>query len=66
MADRDNGYSDAMFQINDGKNEVGNGYMGALNDVGVCVFAGAFMPNATCTVVDDKGLVYGPHGGVVC
>lgn len=66
MADRDNGYSDATFQINDGKNEVGNGYMGALNEVGICVFAGAFVPNTTCTAVDAKGLVYGPNGDVVC
>ena len=63
MADPDNGYSDATFQINDGKNEVGNGYIGALNELGICVFAGAFVPNTTCMAVDEKGLVYGHHGG---
>ena len=66
MADPNNGYSDATFQITDGKNEVGNGYMGALNDVGICVFAGAFVPNTTCTAVDDMAMVYGPDGGTVC
>lgn len=66
MADTDNGYSDATFQINDGKNEVGNGYIGAVDVAGVCVFANAFVPNTTCVPVDSNGDVYGSHGGVVC
>ncbi|KAF6226730.1 hypothetical protein HO173_012333 [Letharia columbiana] len=66
MADTENGYSDAMFQINDGKNEVGNGYVGAVDQDGVCVFANAFTPDTPCVAVDSKGLVYGNHGGVVC
>lgn len=66
MADPDNGYSDATFQIADGKNEVGDGYLGALNEVGVCVFANAFVKNTPCTAVDEQGFVYGPHGGTVC
>lgn len=61
-----NGYSDATFQITDGRNEVGNGYIGAFNFGGVCVFANAFVPNTTCVPVDEQGLVYGSHGGVLC
>ena len=66
MAYMGNGYSDTMFQIHDGKNEVGNGYIGALDRDGVCVFTNAFIPNTTCVAVDSKGLVYGNHGDVVC
>lgn len=66
MADDENGYSDATFQINDGKNEVGNGYIGAVDVSGVCVFANALVPNSTCVPLDSNGDVYGKDGGVVC
>ncbi|CAD6594449.1 MAG: hypothetical protein ASARMPRED_000211 [Alectoria sarmentosa] len=66
MAGEENGYGDATFQINDGKNEVGDGYIGAVDLEGVCVFANAYVPNTPCVPVDSKGLVYGSHGGVVC
>lgn len=66
MADGNNGYSDTTFQINDGKNEVGNGYIGAVNSQGACVFANAFVPDTTCVAVDRKGYVYGYNGGLVC
>lgn len=66
MANPDNGYSDATFQINDGKNEVGNGYIGAENAQGACVFANAFVPNTPCVAVDREGLVFGYNGGTEC
>lgn len=66
MAGEGNGYADATFQINDGKNEVGDGYIGAVDLEGVCVFANAHVPNTPCVPVDSKGLVYGSHGGAVC
>ena len=62
MADPDNGYSDATFQINDGRNEVGNGFIGAVTATGACVFANAAVPNTTCTPLDSNGDVYGSHG----
>ena len=66
MADENNGYSDTTFQINDGKNEVGNGYMGAVDQDGVCVFGNAFVQDTPCVTVDSKRLVYGRNGGMVC
>ena len=66
MAAMGNGYSDATFQINDGKNWVGNGYMGAMNEAGICVFADARVPNTTCSATDPLGSVYGPTGGLLC
>ena len=66
MADKDNGYSDATFQIGDGSNWVGNGYVGAVNDRNQCVFANAFLPNTLCTATDPRGLVYGYKGGKLC
>lgn len=66
MAATGNGYSDATFQINDGKNQVGDGYIGALNSQGTCVFENALVPNTTCVAVDAKGSVYGYNGGKLC
>lgn len=67
MAVEDNGYSDATFQINDGRNWVGNGYIGALNLLGICVFANAYVPNTTCSATDANGFVYGSvYGGKLC
>lgn len=66
MAGKGNGYSDATFQINDGRNEVGVGYVGAVDGDGVCVFAGAAVPDTACVAVDEKGEVYGSHEGVIC
>ncbi len=66
MQGEGNGFGDATFQINDGKNEVGNGYVGAVDGDGVCVFAKAFVPDTPCVAVDRKGLVYGADGGAVC
>lgn len=61
MADAENGYSDATFQINDGKNEVGNGFIGGDNVGGNCVFASAYIKDTPCVPVDTVGSVYG-HG----
>ena len=61
-----NGYSDATFQINDGKNWVGNGYMGAVNEQNVCVFENAAVQNTTCSATDPNGYVYGTKGGLLC
>ena len=66
MGDQIDGYTDATFQINDGKNEVGNGYIGALNQEQRCVFANAFQPNTTCAAVDSAGLVYGDPDAKAC
>ena len=66
MAGRNNGYSDATFQINDGRNWVGSGFVGAFNAEGQCVFANAFVPNTTCTATDTSGYVYGYNGGRLC
>ena len=66
MAGTENGYSDATFQINDGKNWVGNGYIGALNEEKKCVFENAFVPNTTCTATNEQGSVYGYNGGKIC
>ena len=62
-----NGYSDATFQINDGPNWVGNGYIGALTaDGSECVFESAFIPNTPCIAGDPKGDVWGYDGGKLC
>ena len=61
MAAEGNEYSDATFQINDGPNWVGSGYMGAVNDT-ICRFANAAVPNTLCSATDPEGSVYGPAG----
>ena len=61
-----NGYSDSTFQINDGSNWVGNGYIGALNSEGVCLFRGSFVPNTTCDASNSNDLIYGTNGGKLC
>ena len=66
MAAEANGYSDATFQINDGPNWVGNGFIGALAQDGVCVFESAFVPNTLCTATDPKNEVWGYKGGILC
>lgn len=66
MADTDNGYSDATFQINDGKNEVGNGYIGSVDQDGVCVFGYAAIQDTPCVAVDSKGSVYGAQEVAGC
>ena len=66
MAEKDNGYSDATFQIGDGSNWVGNGYVGVANKNLQCVFGNAFVPNTYCTATDPKGEVYGYKGGRLC
>ena len=59
MAAAENGYSDATFQINDGENEVGNGYIGGENQKGQCVFANSYIKNTPCLPVDVSGSIYG-------
>ena len=59
MADAENGYSDATFQINDGKNQVGNGFIGGISQNGGCVFANAHISNTPCVALDTVGSVYG-------
>ena len=59
MASAENGYSDATFQINDGENEVGNGFIGGDNQKGQCVFANAYIKNTLCLPVDITGSIYG-------
>lgn len=66
MADTDNGYSDATFQISDGKNEVGNGYIGAMDQDNVCVFANAAVPDTPCVAVDSEARVYGNQMAAGC
>ena len=66
MAGKGNGYSDATFQINDGPNLVGNGYMGALTADGTCVFESAFTPNTTCVAREPEGEVWAYKGGKLC
>ena len=66
MAGEDNGYSDATFQINDGRNWVGNGYIGALQQDGDCVFESASVPNTLCVAGDPRGAVWGYKGGKLC
>ena len=66
MADKDNGYSDATFQIGDGSNWVGNGYVGVENENLQCVFENAFVANTFCTATDPNGQVYGYKGGKLC
>ena len=61
MAGAGNGYSDATFQINDGENEVGNGFIGGDNQKGECVFANAYIKNTLCIPVDISGSIYGPR-----
>ena len=60
MAAAENGYSDATFQINDGENDVGTGFIGADNLRGQCVFANAYVKNTLCLPVDVSGSIYGP------
>ena len=66
MQEAENGYSDATVQINDGKNWVGNAYVGAQNEEQDCVFEGAYVPNTTCEATDENGYIYGPKGGKIC
>lgn len=66
MAAPANGYSDATFQINDGENWVGSGYVGSLNGEGQCVFKGSVHPNQTCSATDVDGFIYGYDGGRFC
>ena len=66
MASPANGYSDATFQINDGRNWVGNGYIGALQDGGDCVFESSFIPNTPCVAGDPRNEVWGYNGGKLC
>lgn len=60
MAGAENGYSDATFQINDGENEVGTGFIGGDNSENQCVFANAYIKNTPCLPVDISGSIYGP------
>ena len=66
MASRANEYGDVTFQINDGPNWVGNGYIGALSPDGTCVFQSAYTTNTTCVAADPHGEVWGYNGGRIC
>lgn len=61
-----NAYSDATFQINEGWNWVGSGYVGRVNGEGECVFTGSLHPNQTCAATDEDGYIYGYDGGRFC
>lgn len=66
MGAQANGYSDATFQINEGDEWVGSGYMGSLNARGECVFTGSLHPNHFCSATDEGGYIYGFDGGRFC
>lgn len=66
MAAPVNAYSDATFQINDGADWVGSGYVGSVDAEGECVFEGARHPNLTCAATDESGYIYGEDGGRFC
>lgn len=52
------GYQDATYQINDGANLVGQGYIGTVVADGSCVFHAAFTSDTPCVAYDKQGLVY--------
>lgn len=52
-----NKYGDATYQINDGANQVGQGYIGTV--VGdACIFAAAAIERIPCVARDNSGDVY--------
>lgn len=60
------GYADATFQVNDGGNWVGSGYVGVVDAEERCVFGNARVEGTLCTATDEEGDVYGPDHGRFC